>query len=69
MLSDGFADQLGGTERKMFGMKRLYNLLNYCHGKPFKEQESIIIKAYNDYKGEDRRVDDVTVVGFELDYS
>jgi serine phosphatase RsbU (regulator of sigma subunit)/ABC-type amino acid transport substrate-binding protein len=65
MATDGFADQIGGDERK-FGTARLKKLLKEIHGKPFEEQRQILVQAFEDHRGENERQDDMTVVGFGL---
>lgn len=64
MLTDGFADQLGGKPMSRFGRKRFVNLLKESGSKPFEEQKDIFLNAFNDHRGEHERLDDVTMVGF-----
>jgi len=64
LSSDGFLDQLGGSKRFCFGIKRFKKLLlENCHYK-FDEQSEKLLEAFNQYKGDNDRQDDVTVVGF-----
>ena len=64
MLTDGFADQLGGKPRHSFGRKRFIRLLKTFGKQPFEKQRDVLLQAFKDYKGEGERQDDVTVVGF-----
>lgn len=64
MTSDGFADQLGGKKRRRFGTKRFKKLLEKCSYLSFEKQRSLMLKAFNEYKGKNERQDDVTMVGF-----
>lgn len=64
LFSDGFADQLGGKRMRKFGSKRLRNLLAENAQLPFQKQRELILEAFNKYKGENERQDDVTVIGF-----
>ena len=64
MYSDGFTDQLGGEKGLRFGIKRFKNLLRENAGLPFETQRDMLIQAFEAYKGENQRQDDVTVVGF-----
>ncbi len=64
LSTDGFTDQLGGHKRLLLGKKRFKKLLLDNYQRPFAEQSQIILQAFNDYKGNNDRQDDVTVVGF-----
>jgi len=65
MSTDGFLDQLGGSKRFPFGKKRFRQLLREnCHH-DFEEQYAKILRVFNEYKGDNDRQDDVTVVGFD----
>ncbi len=64
MATDGFADQLGGDDRRRFGTSRLKNLLTEISGLPFEKQRSMLIQAFEEHRGENNRLDDMTAVGF-----
>jgi len=64
MSTDGFLDQLGGQKRFPFGNKRFRKLLMENSQYPFDEHSEKMLQAFNEYKGEHDRQDDVTVVGF-----
>jgi PAS domain S-box-containing protein len=64
LSSDGFLDQLGGLKRFRFSPKRFKNLLLENHHYTFDEQSERLLQAFNEYKGDNDRQDDVTVVGF-----
>jgi serine phosphatase RsbU (regulator of sigma subunit) len=64
MTSDGLIHQLGGEKRLPFGTRRFREILKQHHGKPFETQKQILLKEFDDYKGSNERLDDVTVVGF-----
>jgi PAS domain S-box-containing protein len=66
MSTDGFLDQLGGPKRFPFGNKRFRQLLMENRHDAFEEQSAKMVRAFNEYKGEHDRQDDVTVVGFNL---
>jgi len=65
LSTDGFVDQLGGFKRFSFGGKRFENLLLENCQLPFAKQSQNLLEALNEYKGDNDRQDDVTVVGFE----
>ncbi|MCP4687264.1 MAG: SpoIIE family protein phosphatase [Desulfobacterales bacterium] len=64
MATDGFTGQRGGEKGLSLGKRRLVTLLGEIRGRPFHLQREMLIEAFNDYKGEYERQDDVTVVGF-----
>ena len=64
MYTDGFVDQLGGKKNVHFGRKRFANLLRECAKEPFDRQKEMLVRAFEEYKGDQDRQDDVTVVGF-----
>jgi len=71
MATDGFEDQLGNDTKSRFavtrfGSKHFRELLRDNSVKPFKEQKEILFKTFHDYKGNEERQDDVTVVGFSI---
>jgi phosphate-selective porin/CheY-like chemotaxis protein len=64
LSTDGFLDQLGGPKRFRFANKRFKNMLLENHHYTFEEQSERFLQAFNEYKGDNDRQDDVTVVGF-----
>jgi len=66
LTTDGLIDQIGGLKKIAFGKKRFSALLQENYLKPMPEQESIIMQAYYDYQGKQRRRDDVCLMGFRF---
>ena len=66
MSSDGFQDQFGGTNNKKFMLRNFKNLLLEIHTKPMFEQELILNKTINEWKGVNEQTDDMLVIGFKL---
>lgn len=66
LASDGFKDQLGGKKQFSFGRRRFEKLLMDNTGLPFGEQADILLREFENYRGEVERVDDITVIGFGL---
>jgi two-component system sensor histidine kinase ChiS len=64
LTTDGFIDQLGGSKRFPFGKKRFKQLLMKNTHKSFDEQAEKLLQTFNEYQGDNDRMDDVTVVGF-----
>ncbi|MDO9104977.1 MAG: SpoIIE family protein phosphatase [Methylovulum sp.] len=66
LTTDGIIDQIGGTKKIAFGKKRFSALLQENYQKPMPEQEAIVMQAYYDYQGKQRRRDDVCLMGFRF---
>ncbi len=67
LASDGFTDQLGGTRGVRFGNRRFRELILKASSAPFDTQSDLFLKTFDEYKGENEAVDDVTVLGFGFD--
>jgi len=66
MTSDGLVDQVGGERTRMFGKKRLRELLLDVQSKGMKDQGDAIYQAMTEYMGSQTRRDDVAVIGFRV---
>lgn len=66
LTTDGVIDQIGGVKKIAFGKKRFSALLEEHHAKPMPEQETIIMQAFYDYQGHQRRRDDLCLMGFRF---
>jgi len=66
MTSDGLIDQVGGERARTYGKKRFKDLLLSVQDMPMSEQKEAIYQALVDYQGDQRRRDDVAVVGFRV---
>ncbi|WP_085441014.1 SpoIIE family protein phosphatase [Magnetofaba australis] len=66
MTSDGLTDQIGGAKQRMFGKKRLRELLLEIHTLPMAEQAERLEQALVAYQGEQKRRDDVSVIGWRM---
>jgi serine phosphatase RsbU (regulator of sigma subunit) len=66
LFTDGFADQFGGKEGKKFMSKRLKEILIANYSLPMTNQESLLEKSLNDWKGNIEQVDDVLVIGVKI---
>jgi serine phosphatase RsbU (regulator of sigma subunit) len=64
LTTDGYQDQFGGKENKKFMVKCLKNLLFENVNLSLAEQKSILQETFEDWKGEDEQIDDVTILGF-----
>ena len=66
LLSDGYADQKGGVENTKFYSKRVEEMLLENYTESLAKQGEIFEKIFNDWKGDNRQVDDVTILGFKV---
>jgi serine phosphatase RsbU (regulator of sigma subunit) len=65
LFSDGFEDQFGGPQNKKFKQQRLRELLlSICH-LPMQAQRQALQQAFEHWKGQERQIDDVLVLGFK----
>ena len=66
LTTDGIIDQIGGHKNIAFGKKRFSKLINDNYQKPMPDQATIIMQAYYEYQGKQRRRDDVSLMGFRI---
>lgn len=66
MTTDGIIDQVGGEKGRGFGKKRFIALIESLRGTPLQSQGEKIYAELLVYEGEEKRRDDVSIVGFEL---
>jgi sigma-B regulation protein RsbU (phosphoserine phosphatase) len=66
LTTDGIIDQIGGPKNIAFGKKRYASILLEHHAKPMLEQEEILMTAFYEYQGKQKRRDDVSLMGFKL---
>ena len=63
LTSDGYTDQVGGENRRMFGKKRFKALLASFYTLPMAEQKTRLYEALAQYQGKEERRDDVSIIG------
>ena len=66
LLTDGFADQFGGPKGKKFKHKQVVQTLLQVHSLSMNEQKEKIYKAFEDWRGDQEQVDDVTVIAVQI---
>ncbi len=66
LASDGYEDQFGGPKNKKFMAKKLKELLVSIADKPMHEQQVILNKTFEEWKGGYEQIDDVTVLGLRI---
>lgn len=66
VFSDGLPDQLGGEEHKKFFTRRVKEWLSRNVNESMSATSKDLIKTFYDWKGADKQVDDVLLIGIEL---
>lgn len=66
MYSDGYADQFGGEKDDKFMSCNLMKLIEKNTHLPMQEQKEIFSQTFDDWKGKNKQIDDVLVIGFSL---
>lgn len=64
LFTDGMVDQVGGPNRRLFGRRRMEDLLRAGSDLPLAEQLRHLLGALAEYRGAEPRRDDLTFVGF-----
>jgi serine phosphatase RsbU (regulator of sigma subunit) len=63
IFSDGFADQFGGPKEKKFMSMQLKETLVTIAGKPMLQQGERLNEIFEEWRGDNPQVDDVTLIG------
>lgn len=66
MLSDGFQDQFGGEKNKKFLASRIKKMLVEISPEKAQIKEKLVAETFDDWKGANKQVDDVIILGFSL---
>ncbi len=66
LFSDGYADQFGGLNNKKFRYKAFKELLISNSNKSLNEQKTILESNFENWKGNNKQVDDVTIMGVKI---
>ena len=66
LFSDGIKHQFDTTNQKKFSRKRLINVLNYSSNFPMEEQHELLEFIFDDWKGDTKQTDDVSIIGIQL---
>jgi sigma-B regulation protein RsbU (phosphoserine phosphatase) len=68
LFTDGFADQFSGKSNKKMTKRRLLPLLAKTSRLDIFAQEKLVRSFFEDWKGDKEQVDDVLLIGIEIDY-
>ena len=66
MFSDGYVDQLGGSDRKTFKSRKFKQLLIDIHQSPLQDQKGILEMEYEQWKQNIEQIDDILVMGIRF---
>lgn len=65
LFTDGYPDQFGGPEGKKFKYKPFRRLLIECAGLDPEIQKQVIINEFNLWKGNQKQIDDISILGIK----
>jgi serine phosphatase RsbU (regulator of sigma subunit) len=65
LFTDGLIDQVGGENRRLFGRRRLQQMLAESADRPLTEQMDVLFQRLAKWRGEERRRDDMTFLAFK----
>lgn len=66
LFSDGYVDQVGGTDRKTFKTKRFKELLFDISKLPMNEQKHVLERTIEEWRGSIEQIDDILVAGIRI---
>lgn len=66
VFSDGYADQFGGPKGKKFKYRQMRDLLFNNYQLEMSQQKQIMLKAFDDWKGDLEQIDDVCMIGVRI---
>ncbi len=66
IFSDGFSDQLGGPNGRKMAKKQIKEQLVSIQNKSMIEQEKILNRTFEDWKGNFEQIDDVLFIGIRI---
>ncbi|MEO6303705.1 MAG: histidine kinase, partial [Bacteroidia bacterium] len=66
LITDGYADQFGGSEGKKLMSKNFKNFLLSINNLPLTEQSVALSQKFNAWKGDFEQVDDVCIIGIRF---
>ena len=66
LFSDGYADQFGGPSNLKYMLVNFKKLLLDIQTLPLDEQLKAIEQNFEDFKGNQKQVDDILVMGFKV---
>jgi serine phosphatase RsbU (regulator of sigma subunit) len=66
MFTDGYSDQFGGPANTKFMTMNFKKLLLNLQHYDFNDQKNVLDQTIEEYRGTQRQVDDILVIGFRV---
>jgi serine phosphatase RsbU (regulator of sigma subunit) len=66
MLSDGYADQIGGKDGRKYYKKRFKEFLLEIKDHSMEEQKKLIETEFHQWKGDYKQIDDILIIGLRM---
>ncbi|HIA35213.1 MAG TPA: tetratricopeptide repeat protein, partial [Flavobacteriales bacterium] len=66
MTSDGFTEQFGGKDDKMFGYAKFKKLISDSKDQPMEAQKEAFYRSFKNWRGSQRQIDDICVMGVRV---
>ena len=66
IFSDGFPDQIGGNNKRKYLIRRFKELLLRIHQDPMENQAEALNLILEQWRGEEKQIDDIIIIGFRL---
>lgn len=66
LFTDGYVDQFGSTANVKYGITKFENKLKSIHKLSAQEQLELLAMQHQQWKGNQRQTDDITVVGIKI---
>lgn len=66
LFSDGFPDQFGGDNNKKYNYKRFKEFLAKISSLPIQEQQTVLDREFESWRGRNEQIDDVCIMGITL---
>jgi len=66
LFSDGYPDQIGGPDNRKFMVRQLKELIEAHASEPMEKIREVLHSAYLSWKGDNKQIDDILIVGIKL---
>jgi len=66
IFTDGYIDQFGGPKHRKFMFSTFKKLLMTISDKPLKQQKEILIREFEEWRGDFVQIDDILIIGIQF---